>query len=166
MDDDEREDGVLKYDFHRKLVPLLRNSEVYARMEVKVLSAFTSKYVHDIHPEKDVYWCTADVGWVTGHSYVVYGPLLNGATTVMFEGVPTYPSPARFWEVCEKLKVNQLYTAPTAIRALMACEPRFAQGHDLSSLKVIGSVGEPINEEAWQWYHDAIGGGKCSLVDT
>ena len=91
----------------------------------------------------DVYWCTADIGWITGHSYIVYGPLLNGATTVMFEGVPTYPSPARFWEVCEKLKVNQFYTAPTAIRALMACEPRFAEGHDLSALKVIGSVGSP-----------------------
>ena len=96
----------------------------------------------------DIYWCTADIGWITGHSYIVYGPMLNGATTVMFEGVPTWPSPARFWEVCEKLKVNQFYTAPTAIRALMACEPRFAGGHDLSALKVIGSVGEPINEEA------------------
>ena len=114
----------------------------------------------------DIYWCTADIGWITGHSYIVYGPMLNGATTVMFEGVPTWPSPARFWEVCEKLKVNQFYTAPTAIRALMACEPRFAEGHDLSSLKIIGSVGEPINEEAWQWYHDVIGDGRCALVDT
>ena len=114
----------------------------------------------------DVYWCTADIGWITGHSYIVYGPMLNGATTVMFEGVPTWPSPARFWEVCEKLQVNQFYTAPTAIRALMACEPHFAEGHDLSALKVIGSVGEPINEEAWQWYHDVIGGGRCALVDT
>ena len=114
----------------------------------------------------DVYWCTADIGWITGHSYIVYGPMLNGATTVMFEGVPTWPTPARFWEVCEKLKVNQFYTAPTAIRALMACPPNFAEGHDLSALKVIGSVGEPINEEAWQWYHDVIGGGRCALVDT
>ena len=114
----------------------------------------------------DVYWCTADIGWITGHSYIVYGPMLNGATTVMFEGVPTWPTPARFWEVCEKLKVNQFYTAPTAIRALMACAPSFAAGHDLSALKVIGSVGEPINEEAWQWYHDVIGGGRCALVDT
>ena len=115
----------------------------------------------------DVYWCTADIGWITGHSYIVYGPMLNGATTgAVFEGVPTWPAPARFWEVCEKLQVNQFYTAPTAIRALMACPPSFAAGHDLSALKVIGSVGEPINEEAWQWYHDVIGGGRCALVDT
>ena len=114
----------------------------------------------------DVYWCTADIGWITGHSYIVYGPMLNGSTTVMFEGVPTWPTPARFWEVCEKLHVNQFYTAPTAIRALMACPHQFAEGHDLSALKVIGSVGEPINEEAWQWYHDVIGGGRCALVDT
>ena len=130
-----------------------------------VYSGYSFANVFQYQPG-DVYWCTADIGWITGHSYIVYGPMLNGATTVMFEGVPTWPSPARFWEVCEKLQVNQFYTAPTAIRALMACPPHFAEGHDLSALKVIGSVGEPINEEAWQWYHDVIGGGRCALVDT
>ncbi|MFN4000298.1 acetate--CoA ligase [Algoriphagus sp.] len=114
----------------------------------------------------DVYWCTADIGWVTGHSYIVYGPLLAGATTLMFEGVPTYPSPSRFWEVVEKHKVNIFYTAPTAIRALQAFGTDPIQGHDLSSLKVLGSVGEPINEEAWHWYHTHIGKGKCPIVDT
>lgn len=114
----------------------------------------------------DVYWCTADIGWITGHSYIVYGPLLAGATTLMFEGVPTYPSPSRFWEVVEKHKVNIFYTAPTAIRALQAYGTDPIQGHDLSSLKVLGSVGEPINEEAWHWYHTHIGKGKCPIVDT
>ncbi len=114
----------------------------------------------------DVYWCTADIGWVTGHSYIVYGPLLAGATTLMFEGVPTYPNPGRFWEIIEKHKVNIFYTAPTAIRALQAFGTEPIQGHDLSSLKVLGSVGEPINEEAWHWYHNHIGKGKCPIVDT
>jgi acetyl-CoA synthetase len=114
----------------------------------------------------DVYWCTADIGWVTGHSYIVYGPLLAGATTLMFEGVPTYPTPSRFWEVVEKHKVNVFYTAPTAIRALQAFGTDPIQGYDLSSLKVLGSVGEPINEEAWHWYHTHIGRGKCPIVDT
>jgi acetyl-CoA synthetase len=114
----------------------------------------------------DIYWCTADIGWVTGHSYIVYGPLLAGATTVMFEGVPTYPDAGRFWEVCEKLKVNQFYTAPTAIRALMAEGLKYVTPYDLSSLKIIGSVGEPINEEAWHWYFDNIGKKNCYLVDT
>lgn len=114
----------------------------------------------------DVYWCTADVGWITGHSYIVYGPLLAGATTVMFEGVPTYPDAGRFWQIVEKHKVNQFYTAPTAIRALQAHGLDPIEPYDLSSLKVIGSVGEPINEEAWHWYHDHIGKGKCPLVDT
>lgn len=114
----------------------------------------------------DVYWCTADIGWITGHSYIVYGPLLAGATTLMFEGVPTYPSPSRFWEVIAKHKVNIFYTAPTAIRALQAYGTDPIQGHDLSSLKVLGSVGEPINEEAWHWYHTHIGKGKCPIVDT
>ena len=114
----------------------------------------------------DVYWCTADIGWITGHSYIVYGPLLAGATTLMFEGVPTYPTPSRFWEVIEKHKVNIFYTAPTAIRALQAYGTDPIQGHDLSSLKVLGSVGEPINEEAWHWYHTHIGKGKCPIVDT
>ncbi|MFQ3213607.1 MAG: acetyl-CoA synthetase [Marivirga sp.] len=114
----------------------------------------------------DVYWCTADVGWITGHSYIVYGPLLAGATTLMFEGVPTYPDPSRFWEIVEKYKVNQFYTAPTAIRALQAYGTDPVTKHDLSSLKVIGSVGEPINEEAWHWYHSHIGKMKCPVVDT
>ncbi len=114
----------------------------------------------------DIYWCTADIGWVTGHSYIVYGPLLAGATTVMFEGVPTYPDAGRFWEVCDKLQVNQFYTAPTAIRALMAKGLEFVEPYKLDSLKVIGSVGEPINEEAWHWYYDHIGKKNCYLVDT
>ncbi|MGD2003417.1 MAG: acetate--CoA ligase [Flavobacteriales bacterium] len=114
----------------------------------------------------DVYWCTADVGWITGHSYIIYGPLLNGATTMMFEGVPTYPDAGRFWDVCDKYKVNQFYTAPTAIRALMACGDEFVDRADLSSLKVIGSVGEPINAEAWHWYYQKVGHGNCPIVDT
>jgi acetyl-CoA synthetase len=116
--------------------------------------------------EDDVYWCTADIGWITGHSYIIYGPLLNGATTVMFEGVPTWPDSGRFWEVCDKHKVSQFYTAPTAIRALMACGDEWVKKHELSSLKVLGTVGEPINEEAWHWYHDLVGHGKCPIVDT
>lgn len=114
----------------------------------------------------DVYWCTADVGWITGHSYIVYGPLLAGATTLMFEGVPTYPDAGRFWEVVDKHQVNQFYTAPTAIRALQAYGLGPIEPYELTSLKVIGSVGEPINEEAWHWYHDHIGKGNCPLVDT
>ncbi|WP_422361115.1 acetate--CoA ligase [Reichenbachiella sp.] len=114
----------------------------------------------------DVYWCTADVGWITGHSYIVYGPLLSGATTIMFEGVPTYPDAGRFWEICDKYKVNQFYTAPTAIRALQAFGLDPVTPHKLDSLKVLGTVGEPINEEAWHWYHDHIGKGKCPIVDT
>ena len=116
--------------------------------------------------QDDVYWCTADVGWITGHSYIVYGPLLEGATTLMFEGVPTYPHAGRFWEIVDKYKVNQFYTAPTAIRALQAYGLEPLEPYSLDSLKVIGSVGEPINEEAWHWYHDHIGKGKCPLVDT
>ncbi len=118
------------------------------------------------YEEDDVFWCTADIGWITGHSYIVYGPMLSGATSVIFEGVPTYPNPGRFWEVCEKYKVNQFYTAPTAIRSLMGCGLDCVTKHDLSDLKVIGSVGEPINEEAWQWYYDHIGRGNCPVVDT
>lgn len=114
----------------------------------------------------DIYWCTADIGWITGHSYIVYGPLLAGATTMMFEGVPTYPDAGRFWEICEKHRVNQFYTAPTAIRALMACGDEWPTQYDLSALKVLGSVGEPINEEAWHWYDKHIGKGKCPIVDT
>ena len=114
----------------------------------------------------DVYWCTADVGWITGHSYIIYGPLLNGATTLMFEGIPTFPDAGRFWDICEKYGVNQFYTAPTAIRALMACGDEFVDSADLSTLKVIGSVGEPINAEAWHWYNEKVGQGNCPIVDT
>ena len=116
--------------------------------------------------EGDIYWCTADIGWITGHSYIIYGPLLAGATTMMFEGIPYYPDASRFWQICEKHKVNIFYTAPTAIRALMAAGDQYTQGHDLSSLRVLGSVGEPINAEAWHWYHDNIGQGKIPIVDT
>lgn len=130
-----------------------------------VYTAYTFKNVFDYH-ENDVYWCTADIGWITGHSYIVYGPLLNGATTVMFEGIPTYPDAGRFWEVVEKHKVTQFYTAPTAIRSLAKRPTKFVEEHDLSSLKVIGSVGEPINEEAWHWYNDQVGHKKCPIVDT
>lgn len=114
----------------------------------------------------DIYWCTADVGWITGHSYIVYGPLLAGATTMMFEGVPTWPDAGRFWEICEKHSVNIFYTAPTAIRALQAHNEDFVTKHDLSALKVLGTVGEPINDEAWQWYHEIVGKKKCPIVDT
>ncbi len=118
------------------------------------------------YSQGDVYWCTADIGWITGHSYIVYGPLLAGATSIMFEGVPTHPHPGRFWEIVDKYKVNQFYTAPTAIRALQAYGLDPVEPYKLDSLKVIGSVGEPINEEAWHWYHDHIGKGKCPIVDT
>ncbi|WP_168246373.1 MULTISPECIES: acetate--CoA ligase [unclassified Mameliella] len=130
-----------------------------------VYAAMTHEYVFD-YKDGDVYWCTADVGWVTGHSYIVYGPLANGATTLMFEGVPTFPDAGRFWEVCAKHKVNQFYTAPTAIRALMGQGPEWVEKHDLSSLRVLGTVGEPINPEAWNWYNDVVGKGKCPIVDT
>ena len=116
--------------------------------------------------ENDIYWCTADIGWVTGHSYIVYGPLLSGATTLMFEGVPTFPDPGRFWQVCDKHGVNQFYTAPTAIRALMAYGYDYVLNYSLDSLKVLGTVGEPINEEAWNWYNLHVGKGNCPIVDT
>ncbi|MEM9050848.1 MAG: acetate--CoA ligase [Bacteroidota bacterium] len=116
--------------------------------------------------ESDVYWCTADVGWITGHTYIIYGPLLNGTTTMMFEGVPTYPGPGRFWQVCDKHGVNQFYTAPTAIRALMAHGEDHVLSYGLYSLKVLGTVGEPINQEAWEWYHIHVGKEKCPIVDT
>lgn len=118
------------------------------------------------YKDGDIYWCTADIGWITGHSYIVYGPLLAGATTMMFEGVPTFPDAGRFWEICEKHKVNQFYTAPTAIRALMAKGDEWPAKYDLSSIKVLGSVGEPINEEAWHWYDKHIGKGKAPIIDT
>lgn len=128
-------------------------------------ASMTHQYVFD-YKDGDIYWCTADVGWVTGHSYIVYGPLANGATTLMFEGVPTYPSPSRFWDVCEKHKVNIFYTAPTAIRSLMGAGNEHVEEADLSDLRVLGSVGEPINPEAWKWYYEVVGKEKCPIVDT
>jgi len=130
-----------------------------------VWTSMTHETVFD-YRRGDVFWCTADVGWVTGHSYIVYGPLANGATTLMFEGVPTFPDAGRFWAVCEKHKVNQFYTAPTAIRALMGKGESFVEGYDLSSLRVLGTVGEPINPEAWNWYDRVVGKGRCPIVDT
>jgi acetyl-CoA synthetase len=125
----------------------------------------THQYVFDYH-DGDIYWCTADVGWVTGHSYIVYGPLANGATTLMFEGVPNYPTASRFWHVVDKWRVNTIYTAPTAIRALMGAGDDFVKRTDRSSLKLLGTVGEPINPEAWEWYHRVVGEGRCPIVDT
>jgi len=125
----------------------------------------TFKYIFDYHP-KDIYWCTADIGWITGHSYIVYGPLSNAATSLMFEGVPTYPKPDRFWQIVEKFKVNIFYTAPTAIRAVARFGEELPKKHNLSSLKLLGTVGEPINPEAWMWYYDNIGNKKCPIVDT
>ncbi|MBN2523016.1 MAG: acetate--CoA ligase [Bacteroidales bacterium] len=130
-----------------------------------VFAEYTFKNVFQ-YSDGDVFWCTADIGWVTGHTYIVYGPLLCGATSVMFEGVPTWPDGGRFWEIVDKYKVSQFYTAPTAIRALVALGDEFVTKHDLSSLKVLGTVGEPINEEAWRWYHDLVGKGRCPIVDT
>ncbi len=130
-----------------------------------VYTAYTFKNIFQ-YKEDDIYWCTADIGWITGHSYIVYGPLANGATTLMFEGVPTYPDYGRFWQVVEKHKVNQFYTAPTAIRALAKENLQFVEKYDLSSLKVLGTVGEPINEEAWHWYNNNVGHGKSPIVDT
>ena len=130
-----------------------------------VYAAMTHQYTFDYH-DGDVFWCTADVGWVTGHSYIVYGPLANGATTVMFEGVPTWPDAGRFWEVCAKHGVTQFYTAPTAIRSLMGKGTEFIDRHDLSSLRLLGTVGEPINPEAWTWYNENVGKGRCPIVDT
>ncbi len=128
-------------------------------------AAMTHKYVFDYH-ENDIYWCTADVGWVTGHSYIVYGPLANGATTLMFEGVPTYPDNSRFWQVVDKHQVNIFYTAPTAIRALMAAGNQPVSSTSRTSLRILGSVGEPINPEAWEWYYSVVGDSRCPIVDT
>ncbi len=130
-----------------------------------VYAAMTHQYVFDYH-DGDIYWCTADVGWVTGHSYIVYGPLANGATTLMFEGVPNYPTASRFWHVCDKWDVNIFYTAPTAIRALMGAGDDFVKRTDRSSLRLLGSVGEPINPEAWDWYYNVVGEKRCPIVDT
>ncbi|MEA2844396.1 MAG: acetyl-CoA synthetase, partial [Actinomycetota bacterium] len=128
--------------------------------------AFTHKYVFDHHPDTDVYWCAADIGWVTGHSYIVYGPLANGATSIMYEGSPDFPERDRWWSIIERYKATILYTAPTAIRTFMKWGTEYPAGRDLSSLRVLGSVGEPINPEAWMWYSENIGGGRCPVVDT
>ena len=128
--------------------------------------AFTHKYVFDLHPERDIYWCSADIGWVTGHSYIVYGPLTNGATSVLYEGTPDTPDRDRLWDIVERYRVTQLYTAPTAIRMFMKWGDAEPAKHDLSSLRLLGTVGEPINPEAWMWYFEHIGGGRCPIVDT
>ncbi len=138
---------------------------VHTQAGYLLYAALTHKYIFDIQPD-DVYWCTADIGWVTGHSYVVYGPLANGATTLMFEGTPTYPTAARCWEIVDEYQVTKFYTAPTAIRALISAGESFPQQCNLSSLKILGSVGEPINPEAWIWYHHEIGHDRCPIVDT
>ena len=130
-----------------------------------LFTAMTHKYVFDYH-DKDIYWCTADVGWITGHSYIVYGPLCNGATTLMFEGVPTYPDASRFWQVVDKHKVNIFYTAPTAIRALMSKGEDFVKKTTRASLRILGTVGEPINPEAWEWYYNIVGDSRCPIIDT
>jgi acetyl-CoA synthetase len=130
-----------------------------------VYASITHQYVFDYH-DGDIYWCTADIGWITGHSYILYGPLSNGATTLMFEGVPNYPDFGRFWDVCDKHKVNIFYTAPTAIRAIAKEGDELVQKRDLSSLKLLGTVGEPINPEAWMWYHRVVGQERCPIVDT
>ena len=138
---------------------------VHSSAGYMIYTAYTFKNIFQ-YRENDVYWCTADIGWITGHSYIVYGPLLNGATTVMFEGVPSYPDYGRFWQIVEKHKVNQFYTAPTAIRALAKENIEFVEKYDLTSLKVLGTVGEPINEEAWHWYNNNIGKKESPIVDT
>ncbi len=130
-----------------------------------VFASYTHEVVFDYRPG-EVFWCTADVGWITGHTYMIYGPLANGANTLLFEGVPNYPSPSRFWDVCEKHKVNIFYTAPTALRSLMTEGTQYVENHDLSSLRILGSVGEPINVEAWEWYNDHVGEHRCPIVDT
>ena len=128
--------------------------------------AFTHRAVFDIHPESDVYWCAADIGWVTGHSYIVYGPLANGTTGVLYEGTPDFPDKDRWWDIIERYRVSVLYSAPTAIRTFMKWGSEYPDRHDLSTLRVLGSVGEPINPEAWTWYWKTIGGGNCPVVDT
>lgn len=130
-----------------------------------VYTAYTFKNVFQ-YSDGDIYFCSADIGWITGHSYIVYGPLLNGATTMMFEGIPTYPDGGRYWDIVDKYQVNQFYTAPTAIRALIALGQEYVEERNMKSLKVLGTVGEPINEEAWHWYHDHVGGNRCPIVDT
>ena len=131
----------------------------------RIYTSQTHKYIFD-YQENDVYFCTADIGWVTGHSYIIYGPLANGATTLMFEGIPTYPEPDRFWQIVEKWNVNQFYTAPTAIRAIARLGDDYPNKYKMSSLKLLGSVGEPINPEAWRWYYKNVGKERCPIVDT
>ena len=138
---------------------------VHSSAGYMVYTAYSFKHVFN-YKEGDIYWCTADIGWITGHSYIVYGPLANGATTLMFEGVPSYPDMGRFWQICDKYEVNIFYTAPTAIRALAQCDPALIARSSLSSLKVLGTVGEPINLEAWEWYDENIGKNECPIVDT
>lgn len=128
-------------------------------------TSLTHQYLFDLH-EDDIYWCTADIGWITGHSYIIYGPLANGATTLMFEGLPTYPDSGRFWQIVDKYKVSIFYTAPTAIRALIACGDEYPERYSLDSLRLLGTVGEPINPEAWMWYFEEVGKGNCPIVDT
>ena len=128
--------------------------------------AYTHKHVFDLQPDTDVYWCTADVGWVTGHSYIVYGPLANRTTSVLYEGTPDFPDKDRLWSIVEKYKVTTFYTAPTAIRTFMKWGDEFPERHDLSSMRLMGTVGEPINPEAWVWYYQVIGGARCPVVDT
>lgn len=130
-----------------------------------VYASFSHEVVFDYRPG-ELFWCTADVGWITGHTYLLYGPLANGANTLMFEGIPTYPTPSRFWDICDKHKVNIFYTAPTALRSLMIEGPEYVDNHDLSSLRILGSVGEPINVEAWEWYYTRVGKKRCPIVDT
>ena len=130
-----------------------------------VYAGYTFQNVFD-YQEKEVFWCTADIGWITGHSYIVYGPLLNGATTLLFEGIPSYPDFGRFWEIIDKHQANHFYTAPTAIRSLAKEALSWVEKYDLSSLRILGSVGEPINDEAWYWYHKNIGKENCPIVDT
>ena len=138
---------------------------VHSSAGYMVYTAYTFKNIFNFQ-ENDIYWCTADIGWITGHSYIIYGPLLNGATTVMYEGIPSFPDYGRFWKIIEKHKINQFYTAPTAIRSLAKQDLKFIRPYDLSSLKVIGSVGEPINDEAWNWYNEFVGKNNCPIVDT
>ena len=128
-------------------------------------TALTHEWVFDYH-DGDIYWCTADIGWITGHSYIVYGPLCNGATSLMFEGVPNHPTWSRFWEVCDKHRVNQFYTAPTALRAIARNGDEFVKATSRASIRLLGTVGEPINPEVWQWYYDVVGDGRCPVVDT
>ena len=150
----------------RRVPPASPRASCTRRVATSPSVAYTHKHVFDLHPDTDVYWCTADVGWVTGHSYIVYGPLANRTTSVLYEGTPDFPDKDRFWSIVEKYKVTTFYTAPTAIRTFMKWGDEYPARHDLSSIRVMGTVGEPINPEAWVWYYQTIGGGRCPVVDT